>query len=316
MYVVNQVADFFPSDGDNSGNYYGDKNYYNTYTKNGKTDLYPILDQIFAGLDNPPVNINKSNQANLLIPLAIRATASLLYLFAQNTNQNIQNIPLTSVDIYGPFSITHAQQVTLTAIPTNGIPPLHYKWEHRWVNTGGEGPISPLSIFSIGSVKPMTAIGSWNIVGTDSDELIFQVGGDSEFRVTATDLTGATVISYHTVDVPGGGVLDPNINENSELNLLKESNIKSISLNNHPNPFNPSTTIRFGLPEAQNVSIEIYNSLGERVRTLLNETKGAGYHDVVWNGKDASGRQVSSGIYIYVLKTKSKRITKKMFLIK
>tara|TARA_R110000868_G_scaffold368227_1_gene631221 strand:- start:55745 stop:60547 length:4803 start_codon:yes stop_codon:yes gene_type:complete len=64
--------------------------------------------------------------------------------------------------------------------------------------------------------------------------------------------------------------------------------------NNYPNPFNPSTTIVFGLPEASNVTLEIYNSIGRKVATLINGTMEAGYHDFIW---DAS--RVASGVYFY-----------------
>jgi hypothetical protein len=63
---------------------------------------------------------------------------------------------------------------------------------------------------------------------------------------------------------------------------------------NYPNPFNPSTTIAFGLPEQANVKLEIYNSIGRKVATLIDEQMNAGYHDLIW---DASS--VSSGMYFY-----------------
>ena len=234
-------------------------------------------------------------------------------------DHGITPIPPLEIDIEAPHSIPGAQQVTLEAISDGGVPSLHYTWEHRWISTGGGGgPIDPFlfSEFSGGGVIPMAPMETWNTVGTDSEILVFQVGGDSEFRVTVRDAIGASVVVYHTIDTPGGGVYDPNMADNSNLNKFSEENLTSISLKNYPNPFNPSTIIKFGLPEVQNVSIEIYNTLGERVRALLNEIRGPGYHEVMWNGKDAAGRSVSSGMYLYVLKTNSKRIVKKMFLTK
>ncbi len=69
-------------------------------------------------------------------------------------------------------------------------------------------------------------------------------------------------------------------------------------LPNHPNPFNPSTEIRFELPEATNVNLVIYDSAGRRLRTLLTEAAyEAGVHGVVWDGQDDSGRSLPSGIY-------------------
>jgi len=68
---------------------------------------------------------------------------------------------------------------------------------------------------------------------------------------------------------------------------------------NYPNPFNPETTIRFALPEKSQVKLEIYNVLGQKVITLINEEKTAGSYYIKWDGKDMKGRDVSSGIYLY-----------------
>jgi hypothetical protein len=68
---------------------------------------------------------------------------------------------------------------------------------------------------------------------------------------------------------------------------------------NYPNPFNPSTVIEYGLPQQASVSLRIYNMLGQEVCTLLNTVESAGYHKVEWNGRTASGSQISSGVYFY-----------------
>lgn len=67
---------------------------------------------------------------------------------------------------------------------------------------------------------------------------------------------------------------------------------------NYPNPFNPATKIRFELPEKANVLFKIYDLLGKEVRTLVNEEKSAGIYTVTWDGRDDSGNDLSSGIYI------------------
>ncbi len=85
---------------------------------------------------------------------------------------------------------------------------------------------------------------------------------------------------------------------------------------NYPNPFNPSTTIRFGLNQDDYVSLIIFNVLGQEVATLLNEFQSTGYHNVIWNGTDNSGNQVTSGIYFYRLSTGNFVEVKKMLLTK
>ena len=66
---------------------------------------------------------------------------------------------------------------------------------------------------------------------------------------------------------------------------------------NAPNPFNPGTTIRFELPDPGRVRLRVYDAQGRMVRTLLNDDRPSGYHAVLWNGEDDSGRRVASGVY-------------------
>ena len=85
---------------------------------------------------------------------------------------------------------------------------------------------------------------------------------------------------------------------------------------NYPNPFNPSTTISFDMPKSSTVSLIIFDLLGRNVKTLFSGRLGAGYHEFIWNGRDNSGEAVSSGIYLYELKTDDYSAQKKMLFIK
>jgi hypothetical protein len=86
---------------------------------------------------------------------------------------------------------------------------------------------------------------------------------------------------------------------------------------NYPNPFNPSTTIEFYLVNPGVVSVEVFDMLGRRVNTLMNGYAGEGPVAVTWRGNDASGRQVGSGHYIYVINTGDGKTARgRMLLIK
>ncbi len=85
---------------------------------------------------------------------------------------------------------------------------------------------------------------------------------------------------------------------------------------NYPNPFNPSTTIRYNLPKESRVSLKIYNVLGQEVRTLVNAWKGIGEHTVVWDGRNNWRHAVSSGVYLYRLEVDGKARVRKMMLIR
>ena len=80
-------------------------------------------------------------------------------------------------------------------------------------------------------------------------------------------------------------------------------------LKNHPNPFNPSTAIRYELPEAGQVVLDVYSLAGQRVRTLAAGHMEAGRHAVEWDGRDDFGHMVGSGIYLYRLIVDGGRFT-------
>jgi hypothetical protein len=85
---------------------------------------------------------------------------------------------------------------------------------------------------------------------------------------------------------------------------------------NMPNPFNPSTTIRYGLKEPGYVRLSIYDASGRLVHVLVNEHREAGPHEVVWHGQNSSGRQAASGVYFYKLHAGRFKETKKMILLR
>ena len=85
---------------------------------------------------------------------------------------------------------------------------------------------------------------------------------------------------------------------------------------NHPNPFNPTTRIRFALPAASHVNVSVFDVRGRHVTTLVDKPMPAGTAEVSWNGRDAHGVAASSGVYFYKLSTNERSLTKKMVLIK
>ena len=85
---------------------------------------------------------------------------------------------------------------------------------------------------------------------------------------------------------------------------------------NYPNPFNPSTTIRYQLAENSKVTLKIYNLLGQEVRTLMNTHQSNGIHSVIWDGTNNFGQRVTSGVYFYRLQAGDFVKTRKMVLVK
>ncbi|MBN2356152.1 T9SS type A sorting domain-containing protein, partial [candidate division KSB1 bacterium] len=85
---------------------------------------------------------------------------------------------------------------------------------------------------------------------------------------------------------------------------------------NYPNPFNPTTTIQYALPGDAQVKLVIFNVLGQKVKTLVDQKQKAGYQTVNWDGRDESGNIVGSGIYLFHIEAGEFATTRKMMMLK
>jgi hypothetical protein len=103
---------------------------------------------------------------------------------------------------------------------------------------------------------------------------------------------------------------------NGNQEELKVAPSSTKLLGNYPNPFNPSTTIRYVLGEETNVSVKVYNMLGQEVATLVNGVQKAGEQSVVWHGTNNFGQAVSSGLYLYRIQAGNVVLSEKMLFTK
>jgi WD40 repeat protein len=85
---------------------------------------------------------------------------------------------------------------------------------------------------------------------------------------------------------------------------------------NYPNPFNPSTTLRFSLPQAGEVELAVYDLLGQRVATLVKGPREAGPHALVWDGRNDAGHELASGVYLCRLAAGNRAETRKLLLLR
>ena len=92
--------------------------------------------------------------------------------------------------------------------------------------------------------------------------------------------------------------------------------LKPLLYNNYPNPFNPSTTIEYSIPQTGRVKLRIFNMKGQKVKTLIDGDIEKGRHRVVWNGRDERNRSVASGVYFIRLEAAGKSCTRKAMLLK
>ncbi len=172
------------------------------------------------------------------------------------------------------------------------------------------------------------ATGEAVMLANDNLELLYHLG-DGVVRLGLLDLEGSTVIEKGTralVSLPGRyeitdalvsdlnhAAIVPNINPSpKDANLPHEYALHQ----NYPNPFNPTTEISFSLPSAGDVTLQVYNLLGQQVRSLADGFYEAGNHGVTWDGTNQAGQPVSSGVYFYRLQAGSFEATKKMMMLK
>jgi len=162
------------------------------------------------------------------------------------------------------------------------------------------------------------------------DRLIVQlsIDGGLTFSHTIFDESGNSLATAPATT----GFFEPTTGQWATFSMSLNDIMSSITQNNntvkdfkleqnYPNPFNPSTYISYSLPAKSTVSLIIYDMLGQEVRTLVDNTQQPQNHyKIIWNGKDNSGNDVSSGIYLYKLVSKSAdnifEQSKKMLLIK
>jgi len=159
------------------------------------------------------------------------------------------------------------------------------------------------------------------VSGTSGD-VAGELVNDNGTVVDVIDLTSSNPFTL-TAPGPGSYVVNaghksPLLWDSASVNIVM-TNVGHSSLNpiefklynNYPNPFNPTTVIRYSISEASFISMKVYNELGKEVKSLVNETKSAGTYEVEFNASN-----LSSGVYYYKLQAGSFTETKKMILAK
>lgn len=199
-----------------------------------------------------------------------------------------------SVNITGPDHLIWKDPGTWTANVT-GCSPFSYEWRYR---EAGEP--------------------NWSsVVGTSQQYSRQMLAVDMELQVKVTS-NGLIAYDTHYVDESTNKALAPS-EENASL-----PEVFSLS-QNYPNPFHRSaqssqhslaTSIRFGLPEVASVQLVIFDLVGREVRRLVDRPMTAGYHDVIWDGKDQTGRIAPAGVYFYHLIAGDFREQRKLAIVR
>lgn len=133
-----------------------------------------------------------------------------------------------------------------------------------------------------------------------------------EYNYTDAEAEAGHACYYRLVDVQSSGFMT----EHEAICVQPELPKRYTLHQNFPNPFNPSTTIRYELPEPSHISLAVFDILGREVKTLVNAQIDPGYHSCVWDGINSQDLPVAAGVYYVVLKSREGRFVKKIALVK
>jgi hypothetical protein len=166
----------------------------------------------------------------------------------------------------------------------------------------GEGLVATLHFTSQNSsCRPELKIEPWQL---SAGKLYFDMVDNKGNSICK--MRGREAIA---IPIKGGEPFEPEV---QETNASSSFEMKQ----NSPNPFNPETAIKFNLPAASRVRLNVYNILGQVVRTLVDEELTAGAHSVIWDGKNGHGSDVASGVYFYRIKAGNFESTMRMTLLR
>ncbi|MCH8125576.1 T9SS type A sorting domain-containing protein [candidate division KSB1 bacterium] len=241
-----------------------------------------------------------------------------------STGTKIKNQAFVNFDGVGPWNPAPPN-------PDSEIPGLG-----PWINTiDADLPNSKiLSFIELPDTRADSSMFELHWTGSDigsgiSDYTIYVADGSGAYVpwLRNTRVTTAVYVGVPNIDYSFYSIARDNVG-NREKTPAKPDVVTSISdsdgnipkkfalYDNYPNPFNPTTTIKYDLPEATDVKLVIYNILGQRVKTLIDKKQLAGSYTVQWDGKNGTNLKVASGVYIYRIEAGKNIKARKMLLLK
>ncbi len=241
-------------------------------------------------------------------------------------------VSLTVTNAFGSDTETKTDYITVSEPSQNAmhVSEINVSKQQRFIITRASAQIRIVDA-SGSAVSNATVRGSWSGSASDADQVTTNsdgwatavsnwIIGDGEFTFCVEDVSksgwtydeNANVVTCGTSDGTSAAV---EVTDVSIEDIEAEMDLKVAY--NAPNPFNPTTTIHFLAPENSHVKVDIYNVLGQRVRTLFNEDVAGGLYSVKWNADDHMGHSVSSGFYFYHINVDNKHtLIKKILLLK
>jgi N-acetylneuraminic acid mutarotase len=174
------------------------------------------------------------------------------------------------------------------------------------------GPNGATEIHNKGHIEDVDGDGDLDLLLHFATQATGIKQGDVSASLTGKTFGGQVIQGSDAIVTVGGNSKIVDLNpEVLGLETSSSSAIEAVSVRNYPNPFNPSTVIKYELPRDGHVTLKVYNSLGEEVALLVSEFQPAGSHTVSFNAQN-----LSSGVYFYRLSTGEMTATKKLILLK
>ncbi len=301
-------------------------------TLNGTGSSDPDEDPLTFSWSAPGITFDDPLSATPTAAFPLGMTTVTLIVTDPSDESDTDQVVITVEDTTPPT-------VSVTASPESLWPPNHkYKGITLTVSVSDACDASPVVSATVisseaddangkgdgkstGDIKVTTAAGAILLSSNTAPEVAFDPVNDQlELRaersgsgdgrvytvtVTAADGSGKTASSTATVAVAHDQGTAKVVAANLDFDTA-----------NYPNPFNPSTTIRYSLPEAATVRLTIYSVLGQQVRELVDAVQGAGVYQVAWDGRDRAGQSLAPGVYLYRLEAGQQVMVRKMVLAK
>ena len=204
-------------------------------------------------------------------------------------------------------------------------PNVHSRSVVHVILTGDVGPVPDARVEFSRSISGRARVYRWRGTTDSEGRATIEIRPESRrsisgyYAVRAVEIAGNTLAKWESVPINSGREITLLLPVGGIARVEKEQPLAGETLAlypNAPNPFNPSTRIAYRIPAPGPVDLTIYNLLGQQVRVLVSDHQSPGRYEVLWDGRDASGRSVSNGVYLYRLTHPGGALTNRMLLVK
>ena len=266
-------------------------------------------------LNTPKISLAPGEKDSLVVALLTGEGLSGVQSAAKSAAEFwADHIPPSPFDLVYPYDDT-----TVVLTRDNFLDTLYFAWNQS-VDTGGDevtyrreltGNLQEYIRFIVPSDEETTT--NMYKIPYHHIEHYMHTGGYEVISGTWTIIATDGKYDVYAENGPFTLTIDGSKLEISDSDLIPET----FALHaNYPNPFNPTTTISYDLPEQAQVTLGIYDLLGKQLKTLVNQSQDAGSKTAVWDGTDGLGRSVSAGVYLYQIQAGEFSQTRKMVLLK